>query len=396
LIVKSLALLCALFAMLRALPVGLSRRSGRRIISQDFVANQVRCRAVRWDASSLRIRCSLLLVQRPRTSATVAAVETQAPAVKVSDQKGPEGQESKKKDEDAPMGWGRFFLYGFSGISSLVFIYYFHQAKYSLHQTEILLLDRFRRLPFYWPLGPSEAEHNGDIRGEGLQPDLVIAFSEWFITTDLQEAGGVVREDVLELFEEFGLGEDHPAAKEFLRRGEGQLEEHRRYSGAGLQECIQLLAKMCQPNPKEGSPPPPNIGAEAVQILRRKTQRATSVMTGVSALQQAMQNSAMSSAQLPPAASSAQQGTADSSLPSGAQPAGGRVGVAAGGGVQITIADEDDADDDDANDEQHKRMEATRLQRIEDDLMKRLERNGSLSPGEEARLQDAREKRRML
>jgi len=53
-----------------------------------------------------------------------------------------------------PMGWGRFFMYISGGVTGVVFLFYYYKSGYSLHRTEVMMLERFRRLPFYWPPGP--------------------------------------------------------------------------------------------------------------------------------------------------------------------------------------------------------------------------------------------------
>jgi len=293
------------------------------------------------------------------------------------------------------MGWGRFALYGTSGFAGLVFLYYFYKAKYSFHRTELLLLERWRTLPLYPPPGPPIAEENSRVDPMGLPHDLVDALAEWFVSTDLQEPGGVTRDDVLELFRELGFGEEEPPCKDFLMRGEGQLEERRRLSGAGLQESVALLAKLALPGgPDEaGAPRQPRVGRESVELLRRKLARAGSVLSAASALQKAMQTPAAAALPPPPAT----DGPAVLPVsPEVALPAPGPAPVpAAQPHVGVDAGSSSEAEDG-VDDAHHRRMEAARLERMEAELVARLERMGSLSPAEEARLRNVRERRAAL
>jgi len=297
-----------------------------------------------------------------------------------------QGSGAKRDDEGGPMGWGRFFLYGVSGTAGLVFLYYFHKAKYSLHKTEILLLERWRALPLYPPPGPSAAENNARVDPLGLPHDLVDAFAQWFISTDLQEPDGVTRDDVLELLREMGFGEEEQPCKDFLHRGEGQLEERRRLSGAGLQESVALLAKLALPPDPEEQTPEPRLGKEAKELLRRKLAGMGSVLNAASALQQAMQlpGPGVPAAVAPLAPAAQLQPAQAAAAPAPAPPQGYTVQ----GGTDSSEAGVDDAE--------HRRMEATRLARLEEGLVARLERHGSLSPAEEARLRDIRNQRAAL
>lgn len=292
------------------------------------------------------------------------------------------------------MGWLGKTLYGILGVSGLVFVYHFHQAEYGLHRTELLLLERFRALPFYRLPEPPRAEANGSLDQQRLPPDLAIAFAEWFIHTDLQEAGGVVRDDILELFKELGLDEEHKSAKDFLHRGDGQLEEHRRLTGAGLQESITLLSKMSLP--EDGSPC--TVGAEGVQLLRKKLKvpRAPSVADGAQALQQAMSigstagegaleaAAAQAAAEVSPPAPSFAEPEPAAPTPPTSQPAPAALGF---GQADDPVEVDDGA---------LRQFEDARLARVEGELLAKLSRQGSLSPAEESRLQDIRHQRTQL
>eukprot|EP00434_Breviolum_minutum_P024339 symbB.v1.2.021494.t1/scaffold1806.1/size131321/9 len=146
---------------------------------------------------------------------------------------------SEEKKEDKPMGWGIFFAYMGCGVATVSFLYYFYKARYSFHQTEILIVDALRRLPMYWPPSPHDGEINARTDAEGLPEDIKLAFCEWFVVTDLEEAKGVTRDDVLELMHELGYSDKAQPAKDFLFRGEGHIEEKRRLTCAALQEMIR-------------------------------------------------------------------------------------------------------------------------------------------------------------
>jgi len=303
------------------------------------------------------------------------ATGTAPPAIETKDTK------DSNKDDDKPISWARFFLYIGSGISGLIFLYYFRKANYSLHQTEVLLLEKMRRLPLYPPPQRSAGEQNGKLDGCGLPPDLVIAFAEWFVHTDLQEAGGVVRDDVLEICKELGLDDEHKAAKDFLMRGEGQIEEKRRLTGAGLQESVTLLSKMALP--EDGSPC--LVGEAGVALLRsRLPQRGRSVMDSAIALQQLQGGGAVpgdGAGRVAPPPTAA----LPSLLPK-SQSSSVAATAAAASEESVGAVEESEL----------RRLEDARLARVEEGLLARLTRQGTLSPAEEARLQNVREQRSKL
>jgi len=300
-----------------------------------------------------------------RTMATLSKIPSEGMH---SESKQQQGQKAEKEKEER-MGWGRFSLYGISTVAGLTFLYYFWRSKYSLHQTELLLLERWMTLPLYAPPGPTTAELNAKVDPKCLPHDMVDALAEWFIATDLRELGGISRDDVLELFRDLGFDEDHAACKEFLNRGEGQLEERRRLSGVGLQESIDLLAKLAlAEGASPGSSPDHRVGREAVEQLKRRSRGLSSMLQNASVLQQAMQAPVgFASAEAVPALASVTNTTSKQ--------------------VQ-SFSEEEQADIDDA---EHKRMEHARLTRLEASLLAQLERIGTLSLAEEARLRNVRE-----
>ncbi|CAE8677982.1 unnamed protein product, partial [Polarella glacialis] len=222
------------------------------------------------------------------TEATAAA-KPEGAAVSSADSPGT-GEKKEEKPEKKPMGWGMFMVYVSGGIGGLTFLYYFYKANYSLHKTEILMLEAFRQLPLYSPPGPSTAELNSRLDGTDLPQDLVQGLAEWFVAIDLQEPGGVSRDDVLELMGEFGFGEEEKPAKDFLFRGEGQIEERRRLTCAGLQETVTLVTDLVAneakkiekeknevPDPDFPEPPRkiPKSMPEMVTVLEAKLKRTS-------------------------------------------------------------------------------------------------------------------------
>lgn len=283
---------------------------------------------------------------------------------------------SEKKEEPKSMGWGLFLGYLSSGIGSVVFLYYFYKARYSLHQTEILLLEAFRRLPLYWPAGPKPAEVNSRWEAEGLPEDIKLAFCEWFVVTDLEEPKGVTRDDVLELFNELGLREEAQPAKDFLYRGEGHIEEKKRLACVGLQESLTLMSALRTHYGKqrevaeakgEEPPPPPKSDGDALEILKRKFRRVDSVLSSARRLRDAAGGPGMP-ADSPEGMSGASAATMTPVMP---------LPQAAPGEVQL----QDCADLDETDDTQ---LEDARLRRKEDELLSRRDRLGTLSPAEEA------------
>ncbi|CAJ1396036.1 unnamed protein product [Effrenium voratum] len=241
--------------------------------------------------------CGHLLPMLPRSVRLMAETSGGASSSKAElPQAQAPSTETDKKEERKPMGWGLFFVYLSSGFGSLTFLYYFYKARYSFHQTEILMVDALRRLPFYWPPASRAGEMNSRTDAEGLPDDLKTAFCEWFVATDLEEPKGVTRDDVLELINELGYSEKAQPAKDFLYRGEGQIEEKRRMTCAGLQESLTLLCTLRRDaealpkaEAKEGEEvAPPKPDTEALGILRRKVRRSSSMLNSAETLQAAM------------------------------------------------------------------------------------------------------------
>merc|ERR1712079_727159 len=70
----------------------------------------------------------------------------------------------------------------------------------------------------------------------------------------------------------------------------GQLEERRRLSGVGLQESIDLLAKLARvEGASPGSSPDHRVGREAVEQLKRRSKGLSSMLQNAQAMQQALQ-----------------------------------------------------------------------------------------------------------
>lgn len=278
--------------------------------------------------------------------------------------------------ESGSWGWGKTLGVAASTVSGIIVLYYFWKSGYSLHKTELLLLERFRSLPFYWPPGPGPAYRNSHIEHEGLSEEFVHAFAAWFIVTDLQVSEGVTRDEVLELIVEFGFKEDEKPCKDFLQRGEGQLEERRRLSSCGLQESVTLLSQLAMIKPTEEEQRP-ELGQVAVDLLRRKVGGINSVLNNASLMQQATLSSITSGG-----------GSTGSGFP-GLAP--GTVGPVAPGASVMESEDEGAIDE-----AQQRRLEAAQITRVEDSLIAKLERQGSLSAAEEVRLADIRQRKARL
>lgn len=296
-----------------------------------------------------------------------------------------ETEQKEKKEESKSMGWGMFFAYFACGAGTVSFLYYFYKAKYSFHQTEILIVDAFRRLPLYWPPTPRDGEMNSRTDAKGLPEDIKLAFCEWFVVTDLEEPKGVSRDDVLELISELGYSEKAQPAKDFLYRGEGHIEEKRRLTCTSLQESLTLLCalradaetKLAKPQePKEGEDPmpQPKSDAEALEILKRKFRRAASVLNSAEQLR-AWQATAGAPVVPVPSVPSPVSSPQASHTPTPAAPL------------------EEPKDIEESED---RRLEELRLARLEEELLGRLERLGSLSLAEESRLNDIRHQRSAL
>lgn len=299
-----------------------------------------------------------------------------------------DGKDNADKKETSS-GWGSIVSYIVGAFSGLYFFYHFYKAGYNLHKTEISLLASFRRLPLYYPPSDSDAEGNSALDGGGLSPEIVMAFAEWFVTTDLQQLEGVTRDDVLELFRELGFDDSSKPCKRYLEKGDGMLEERRRLSGAALQESLSLLAELAfAPIAKveEGEEPPVNprelVGSAAVEVMRKKVKGGTSMSSNAAALMQAMK---------PPDAMIAPPSVTGmaSAMPSQSSASETNQPVIAERKVETTM--KDSSVDENVDDLQQLELERIRLQRLEQTLLARLERQGSLSAAEEGRLRDVRD-----
>eukprot|EP00747_Dinoflagellata_sp_TGD_P211480 gnl/TRDRNA2_/TRDRNA2_84724_c0_seq1.p1 gnl/TRDRNA2_/TRDRNA2_84724_c0~~gnl/TRDRNA2_/TRDRNA2_84724_c0_seq1.p1 ORF type:complete len:423 (+),score=101.36 gnl/TRDRNA2_/TRDRNA2_84724_c0_seq1:88-1269(+) len=361
-----------------------------------------------------------------------AAVGSYAPPPPPELWAGPTGDtrkadKAKKEREDEkkkPMGWTKFFGYLGSGVGGLTFCWFFYKANYSLHKTEILITEAFMQLPLYPPPGPSLAEKNSTVNGGELQADLVTAVAEWFSSVDLQSPEGVTRDDVLELFREMGLCDDQDKlVKDFLAKGEGRLEERRRFSVCSIQEVVTLLDKLSDParlakiaeqkkeqaeqseqSESENATPaalptdnaeqrPALVGDAAVQHVRRKLQGMSSFLPGASAM---MQMSQVAPALTEVAAAASEEASIQGrrSAATGAASSPGTMSfLPSTPPSSLKSTASDPASEVGLDDEQQRQFEVSRLSRIERQLLDRLERVGSLSPAEEARLADVRQQK---
>ncbi|CAK9032945.1 unnamed protein product [Durusdinium trenchii] len=188
------------------------------------------------------------------------------------------------EEESKSMGWGMFFAYFACGAGTVSFLYYFYKAKYSFHQTEILIVDAFRFV--VTDLEEPKGVSRDDVRRPSTARSpaaWAIGLFSWRKTPSTQE----VPQLVLELISELGYSEK----ADFLYRGEGHIEDW----GALLESLTLLCAlradaetKLAKPQePKEGEDPmpQPKSDAEALEILKRKFRRAASVLNSQGAEQ---------------------------------------------------------------------------------------------------------------
>ncbi|CAK9053742.1 [Pyruvate dehydrogenase (acetyl-transferring)] kinase isozyme 4 [Durusdinium trenchii] len=181
-----------------------------------------------------------------------------------------------EREESKSMGWGMFFAYFACALASM--------AKYSFHQTEILIVDAFRFV--VTDLEEPKGVSRDDVRRPSTARSpaaWAIGLFSWRKTPSTQE----VPQLVLELISELGYSEK----ADFLYRGEGHIEDW----GALLESLTLLCAlradaetKLAKPQePKEGEDPmpQPKSDAEALEILKRKFRRAASVLNSQGAEQ---------------------------------------------------------------------------------------------------------------
>lgn len=271
------------------------------------------------------------------------------------------------------MGWPTFFFYISGGISGTIFLYYLYKAKGNLHKTEVLLLAAFRRLPLYYPPGPSPASKNSELDFKGLPEELAMEFAQWFLAVDLREPEGVTRDLILELLTDLGFDESEKACKNFVLRGDGQLEEEKRMSAVSLQASVRLLSELLLPeadrdeedNARRTSLMPSETVSSTLQALKRRRGALESFVDKASALQASMFS---------------MQGSKTSN----------------NSDSPLSPPETLDAFDDGFDETQQNRMEVSRLERVEEGLLKNLEQRGSLSPAEESRLSETRNRKAAL
>lgn len=257
-------------------------------------------------------------------------------------------------DSDEPLvRWGIVSMYVSGIVFGIVFAWHFRKAKYDLHQTDLLLLETWKRLPLCPALEPSEAELLSRIDAGMSNTEVTKLFSEWFVSMDAY-SGGITREGILQLVEELGFNKEDKACQAFLMYGEGRTMEQRRRSGAGLQESVGLLELLGVQ------------GDEAVNLLRAKLGSGKFLpgdgkflFDGGSSMFNAVTSAAGSTQSILP-------GRAPPLLP------------------ELTTDDDIDA-------REYIGLERARLARAQDALLKQRERRGSLLPGEESRLRDLQE-----
>jgi len=318
--------------------------------------------------------------------------------------------EETKKDEDDDNAWGAwsYTYYSACGLFSLSFLYHLYEGGGSLHQTEILMVESFRRLPFYWPLEASATEQRTQLDAKGLPGPLVDAFTEWFLAVDLENhEEGVTKDDILELFIELGFGNDDTAYfKGFLQTGDGRMEEERRMSGAGLQEAVTLMASLIL-TPERPKDPDAGWGkwlinkhlfdarvfkdeelVQATATLREKLAGLKVEIEWKEAARTQAQAASAATAQAAATVAASITGVGAALQPSqlaAVTPPSPRAAVPA-----------PQADDGGLDEDQFQRIEEKRLARAEQTLLSQLARNGSLSVAEEARLNDVRRQQATL
>mmetsp|Transcript_24363 Transcript_24363/g.44709 ORF Transcript_24363/g.44709 Transcript_24363/m.44709 type:complete len:399 (+) Transcript_24363:2-1198(+) len=297
--------------------------------------------------------------------------------------------QSKSKEDKETWTWTNFFMHLGGGIVGIGFLYYFRKSGYSIHGTELLLMERVRQMSLYPPPGPPEAETNSSLLADAIPREFVTAFAEWFIATDLRQGEGVTRDDVLDLCSELKFNEDDKACKAFINEGEGSFEEARRLSGCGLQEALSLLETLSVPadqrdkisGPAKGDLVRSRLGQQETEIVRRKCAGVQTVTSAASALQQAM----LAPMPAEPSTNTSWFGSAPaspapaSSLPPFPPTPAASQATMPSSPASTEIESLDEADQD--------KLEIARLAREEQKLLVQLERRGSLSAAEEARLQ---------
>lgn len=131
-------------------------------------------------------------------------------------------------------------------ITSLYVGWHFHQAGYSIKQTEVRLLERFRRLPLYPPPGPPASELNVAIDCGALEKETCDILAKYFILFDAKTEG-ITRDDVVVLIDEelhLGKEEEKNIIGKFVSRGKGENRELKRRCQLGLPEFLKFIDEL--------------------------------------------------------------------------------------------------------------------------------------------------------
>jgi len=150
--------------------------------------------------------------------------------------------EEKKTEEKEPRSFGNKVFLAFGGIGGLYLSYLFYKAGFSIKQTEVLLLERFRELPLYWPPGPGVAVTNSKVEQGLLSDNTFDILARYFILTD-SRCDGITRDGVLILIDEELelLGEGVKIVDQFIQQGTGDSTERKRRSQVGLAEFVEFI-----------------------------------------------------------------------------------------------------------------------------------------------------------
>lgn len=290
----------------------------------------------------------------------------------------------KKKSDEKKWGLSGWLWRITAGIAGIYVVYTFRDQGFSVHRTERHLVKKFMSLPLYWPPDKTLSQKNTTIEDEDLHMEIFQPFVEWLILMDLQESEGITRDEVLELMTELGFDEQEKAAKEFLSRGVGQLEERRRLSGCSLQECVELLANLALGDEARkdrsffGLQARPGLlrarlGDKEVAIIQARVDKLM-----LSAPENAVNTHVAGFSNASPAMRTANARSLGDAR--GASHSLSRWQQSSGVAEHAPAEAFDDDEDE--------RLELARLRKLEQELRRNLATRGSLSPAEEVRLED--------
>eukprot|EP00746_Dinoflagellata_sp_MGD_P001000 gnl/MRDRNA2_/MRDRNA2_101860_c0_seq1.p1 gnl/MRDRNA2_/MRDRNA2_101860_c0~~gnl/MRDRNA2_/MRDRNA2_101860_c0_seq1.p1 ORF type:complete len:358 (+),score=82.92 gnl/MRDRNA2_/MRDRNA2_101860_c0_seq1:55-1128(+) len=277
------------------------------------------------------------------------------------------GSEAKKKVEKEKTSWFTVFWNVSGGFLGLYIAWHYYKAGYDLNRTELLILEKLRRWPVFPPPGPSQAELNSRCDACGLPPAVYESLCQYFVETDKSSADGVLRDDVVTLIVDLGLGsEEDKWIKSFIAEGSGRLEERKRLSSCSLEETIQLVAECMKLSDKD----PETVASQ----LRIRVPAPMTMAVGESA-RQAM--TMLSETSLPPPQSSTST-------------VGGFGQTVYQPGASAAPSSPLDDIDEKAAELELLHMEVAGAKKKEAELMVLLENRGTLTEAEMARLNQVR------